>query len=302
MIMKKYLGIDLGGTAIKYSLMEEDGTVLNPHSIPTPKESLDAMIQVFDSIVVPVKDQISGIAISFPGRIDHVSGFIHTGGAVSQYMTKIPLKDILTERYQLKVAIENDGKCAAHAELWKGSLKEVDSGAVILIGHAVGGGIVLNHKVWRGVHSSSSEFSNLITDYQFDTQPGYWMQICGIAGLLRPFAQAKQLDFNKINGKLFFEALHQNDKDAQQIYQNYIKSLRSGIITLQAILDVEKFCIGGGISEQECLIEDVRAAVNQYFDSLPSYVALIRPEIDACTFRNNANLIGALKNFIDIHG
>lgn len=300
--MKQILGIDLGGTSIKYSLMDKEGTVFDVHHVPTPKDSFETLVQTLDQIVLPFKQQISGIAISFPGRVNPLTGFIYTGGAIASYMSNIPFKQLLEERYQLPVAIENDGKCAAHAELWKGNLQNVNSGAVVLIGFGIGGGIVLDGKVWRGAHSSSSEFSNLITDYYFDQKPGYWMDHCGIYGLLRPYAQRKGLDITKVNGKLFFEALNQQDQDAQSIYQHYLKSLRSGILTLQAILDVEKYCIGGGISAQDRLIEDIRQEINDYFDHIPNYVAQIRPEIDRCQFSNNANLIGALKNFIDIYG
>lgn len=301
--MNKILAIDLGGTAIKYGLLSKEGIILSTSQVPTPKESFEQFLQVLDSIVSPISKEISGIAMSMPGRVDHKTGFIYTGGAVSSYMTNVPLGTILQERYQLPVAIENDGKCAAHAELWKGNLQNVDSGAVILIGFGIGGGIVLNRKVWRGVHHSAGEFSYLVTDYQHGSEDSaFWNYSNGINGLLAPYATKKGLSLHEVNGKLFFEALRQKDQDAQEIYTHYIQYLLSGILTLQGILDVDKFCIGGGISKEDILIESIRNAVNSYFDHTPEYIAMNRPQIDRCLFSNDANLIGALKNFINIYG
>ncbi|MBR5290594.1 MAG: ROK family protein [Erysipelotrichaceae bacterium] len=301
--MKTYLCIDVGGTAIKYGLLHEDGTILSTDSIPTPKESIEEFYAVLDEIVHPVSQRISGIALSMPGRINNQTGYIHTGGAISRYMTKVPLGTLLTERYHLPVAIENDGKCAAHAELWLGNLKDVNSGAVIVLGTGIGGGIVLNQKVWRGLHGSAGEFSYLATDYDKSIiQNASWAFTNGVYGLLAPYAQIKNIPIHEINGKVFFEALSNKDEDAQQIFDIYLQRCLNGILTLQSILDVDRYCIGGGISSQDILIEAIEKKVNGFFDAAPDYVALIRPTIRRCAFNNNANLIGALKNFIDIHG
>lgn len=301
--MNKILAIDLGGTAIKYGLADKEGHLFSTGKISTPKESFDQFLHMLDSIVIPVLNQICGIAMSMPGRVDNLTGHIHTGGAVSSYMTDVPLGSILQKRYHLPIAIENDGKCAAHAELWKGSLKDDDSGAVIIIGYGIGGGIVLDRKVWRGIHHSAGEFSYLVTDYKHGSDDcAYWNYSNGINGLLAPYAIKKGIPLNQLNGEVFFEALHQDDQDAKECFENYIQYMLSGILTLQGILDVETFCIGGGISIEECLIESVRKAVNDYFDSAPEYIAMIRPQIKSCYFKNDANLIGAVKNFINIYG
>ena len=157
--MKTYLSIDVGGTAIKYGLLHENGTILSTDSVPTPKDSIEGFYKTLDEIVSPVLQMISGIAISMPGRIDNQTGHVHTGGAISSYMTNVPLGTLLSERYHLPVAIENDGKCAALAELWLGNLKDVDSGAVMLVGYGIGGGIILNRRLYRGIHAWRPEAS-----------------------------------------------------------------------------------------------------------------------------------------------
>lgn len=301
--MNKVLALDLGGTALKTGLLDTDGNILSTHQIPTPKESLEQFFDLLDSLIIPLQKDIVGIAMSMPGKIDNKTGHIYTGGAISRYMTDVPLKDLLEKRYHLPVAIENDGKCAALAELWKGNLSDVQSGAVIVIGYGIGGGIVLDGKLWRGVHHSAGEFSYLVTDYEHGSQDSaYWNYSNGILGLVAPYAKEKHIPLDQLNGQLFFEALQQHDEIAQRIFHRYIQYLLSGILTLQGILDIKKYCIGGGISQQNILIEALKDAVNRYFDTAPEYIALNRPQIDCCRFTNDANLIGAVKNFIDFYG
>lgn len=299
--MKKYLGIDIGGTFIKYALMSEDGDILEKGDTPTPKDTLDHMLESLDSFISKYKDEVSGIAISAPGRIDTHNGYMHTAGAINHYLGKTPLGDILTEKYGLPVAIDNDAKCAANAELWQGSLKDVSSGVVVIIGTGLGGGVVLENKVWRGIHGAAGEISNLPYDYTRLHEGAFWAGINGVYGLIKPYAVKKELPVEEVNGKVFFEALHNHDVIAKEVFDEYVASMVSGIVSMQALLDVEKFCIGGGISAQDVLINAIREGVDEFFTNNPWFPS-IKPVIDRCAFKNDANLIGALNNFYEVHG
>lgn len=295
--MNLYLGIDIGGTAIKYAIMNENAELFEKSEYPTPKDNLDEFYAILDKIVLPRKDKLQGIAISMPGRIDNSSGYVYTAGALSSYLKQLPLKELLEKRYSLHVAIENDGKCAALAELWLGNLKDVSSGAVIILGTGIGGGIILDGKPWRGIHGSAGEFSIISTSFDSHEFNAHWASSNGVYGLLAPYAMTKQVDIQTVNGKIFFEALNNHDEDAKKIFEHYIKTLISGLISIQSILDIERFCIGGGISAQDILIDSIREALDDYFIAGKGLLPLIKPEIERCAFRNDANLIGALKNF-----
>lgn len=299
--MKKYLGIDIGGTFIKYALMNELGEILEKGDTPTPKDTLDHMLDSLDSFISKYKDEVSGIAISAPGRIDTQKGYLHTAGAINHYLGNTPLADILTEEYGLPVAIDNDAKCAANAELWQGALKDVASGVVIIIGTGLGGGIVLDNKVWRGMNGAAGEISNLPYDYNHLNEHPFWAQINGVYGLIKPYAIKKELPIEEVNGRIFFDALHNNDEDAKEVFDAYIDSMVAGIVNIQAILDVDKFCIGGGISAQDILIDAIREGIDAFFESAPWFPS-IKPAIERCKFKNDANLIGALNNFYEVHG
>lgn len=299
--MKYYLGIDIGGTAIKYALMNDGGDILEKKETPTPQDTLDNMLESLDQCINEYKDKISGIAISAPGRIDAKTGYFYTGGAINHYLGMTPLGEILHEKYKLPIAIDNDAKCAANAELWKGNLQDVMAGAVIIIGTGLGGGLVLNHQVWRGVHGASGEISNLSYDYQHLSDEPFWAKINGVYGLLKPYAIKKEIPLEEVNGKIFFKALKQEDEIAKEVFDQYIGSMVSGIITMQALLDIEKFCIGGGISAQDILIDTITEKINQFFEE-NTWFPGIKPIIDRCYFKNDANLIGALNHFYELYG
>ena len=299
--MKKYLGIDIGGTAIKYALLTENGEFLEKGDTPTPQDTLDHMLEAIDSFASKYQSEISGIAMSAPGRINNKTGYLYTAGAINHYLGETALGDILSEKYHVPVAIDNDAKCAANAELWQGALKDVDSGVVIIIGTGLGGGVVLNHQVWRGRHGASGEISNLPHDYARLPERPFWAGINGVYGLIRPYAAKKGLDIKEVNGKTYFEALKQGDEDAKTVFDSYVLTMVSGIVNMQAILDVDKFCIGGGISAQDCLIDAIREGVDEFFMANPWFPS-IKPVIDRCQFKNDANILGALNNFYEVHG
>ena len=144
--MKTYLVIDVGGTNIKYALMKEDLSFVDKGEIETPKTNLDDFVNALVLLYEARKDQVDGMAFSLPGLIDSTKGFMYTGGALSHYLFNVNLVEMMQARTGVPVTIENDGKCAALAELWKGSLKGVDIGMVLTVGTGIGGGLVVGGK------------------------------------------------------------------------------------------------------------------------------------------------------------
>ena len=130
--MNTYLVIDIGGSAIKYALLDEQSTITEKHSIPTPMDSLENFINTIGTIYDTYAHCIKGMAISMPGILDPHTGFCYTGGAL-RYINNINMIDLLKERCPINITIGNDAKCAAHAELGFGSLQDVKDGAVIIL-------------------------------------------------------------------------------------------------------------------------------------------------------------------------
>lgn len=292
----KYLVLDIGGSAIKYALMTEQLGFIEKGKKPTPRDNIENFIEAIGEIYDEYKDIIEGIAISMPGVLDSEKGYAYTGGALT-YNNRKEIVKILQERCPTKIAIENDGKCAALAEVWKGSLKEYNDGIVIVLGTGVGGGIVRDKKIYKGKNFFAGEFSFIATDIN-DTEnnKNWWGVKSGSKALLDATAKVKNVLVEELDGYKVFEYANNKDEDILKVLDNFTYNLSIQIFNLQCVLDPEIIAIGGGISSQDILIEYIQKNVDKYHKSLNLDVP--KPNVVRCQFRNDANLIGALYNFI----
>lgn len=295
--MKEYMVIDIGGTHIKYSLMNENYEFIVKGEEKTPHTDLDTFIQTLRKIIEPARSNISGIAISAPGRINADTGFMYTAGALQSFLGGTDLAAKIQEFIDVPVTVENDAKCAALAELAKGSLQGIKHGLVITIGTGLGGGIIANGQVLRGFNFSSGEISNVPTSIKPQNDPiKAWAHINSSLILNRKYAVIKDLDPNAVTGHQFFEAVHAGDEQALAILDEYTTDFARGIFAVQVVLDSQRVCLGGGISAQDVLIDKIREKVHKIFDNPGSPV--MEPEIMRCAFGNDANLIGALHHHL----
>lgn len=293
----KYLVLDVGGTAIKYALMTEKLEFLEKGKIKTPRDSIENFIDNIGNIYDKYKNDIEGMALSIPGVLDSDTGYMYTGGSL-EYNTDKNMLKVLGERCKTKIAIENDVKCAALAELWKGNLQECENGVVILLGTAVGGGIIKDKKLYKGKHFFAGEFSFIAGNINVmsNNDKEWWGSLNGLDGLLDDFVKVKNLNRNEIDGIKFFEYANNDDKDALEILNKFTYKTALAIINLQCILDADKYLIGGGISEQDILIKYIKKNIDDYHSQFEYFVP--KPVVDRCKFRNDSNLIGALYNFL----
>ena len=298
--MKRYYVMDIGGTLIKYALMNEKAEILEQGKYPAIIEAYEPFMESLTENIDRYVGSFDGIAVSMPGRIDTATGIVHTGGAF-RFFKDDPLEKTLEERYHVPATLGNDAKCAAQAELESGSLKDVNSGAVIVIGTAIGGAIVLDHKVVMGSQCAAGEFSFMVTDYRKyadNIRNGCFIPMCTWAGnfsataLIRNYAKRKNEDPSNYDGIRFFEAYDAGDPDAIEVLEDMGGLAASGIMTIQTILDLEKIAIGGGISARQEVTDTIRRHLDKCFE-LPG-IPFRKPEIVRCRYGNDANLIGAL--------
>jgi predicted NBD/HSP70 family sugar kinase len=298
MIMSKYLVFDWGGTALKYALMNEEADILEKGSVPSPSRdsSKDSFFAIIDPVVNKYRAEIDGIAISSAGIIDSVQGIIQVVG-VFPFLNGCPIAKEMEERYGVRVTIENDGKSAALAEHWRGSLKGCDSGAVVVIGTAIGGGLILDGRLRRGKDFLAGEFSSMIIDVsRRDETEGYWSSL-GYRGLLNRYTGLTGEEAGTLTGKEFFRRLEEGDEKAKEALGSYTDALAATLFSLNMLLNLECISIGGGISEQPALMESLQASIEAIPEWNPDMRAgtnLPLPAVTVCVFHNDANLIGAL--------
>ncbi len=295
--MEKYLGIDVGGTEIKYALMTEED-ILEKGYIPTPSTTLDDFIEAIAGIYDKYRDQTDVIVMSAPGRIDSMKGYFYTGGAL-HYVHECNVADLIKERTGVRaVAIENDGKAAGLAEVWKGNLQFVKNGVIIGIGTGLAGAIVVDGKMRRGSHFSAGEVSLLMDNFRGDYWGSLWAMSNSTPSLIGRYRNHAGENCGVSNGREFFEKYNAGDELAKECLDDFCFEFVNGIMTMQAILDADRYCIGGGISQQPAVVETMNRKLDELYAKIGGRTPVQKPEIVACKYHNDANLIGALFHWL----
>ncbi len=298
--MKRYLVFDWGGTSLKYAYMSEDGQIIQKNSVSSPARSAtkEEFYTILDSVVNQF-DDISGIAISSSGVIDSVNGVVDVIGAFP-FLNGVCIAKELSQRYNKKVTIENDGKCAALAELWIGNLKDEDDGAVIVIGTNIGCAVILNRKLRRGKRFLCGELCACSTDDKHLNDPYSYAGQHGTPYLCKIMQEKMGLN-DEMDGIEAFNYINNKDPKALEALKEYTDSLAMMLFNIHIFLDLEKILIGGGISAQPVLLDSLRKSIR---DIATYHVDIVKgtyyplPVIDVCKFHNEANLLGALYHFM----
>ena len=244
--------------------------------------------------------------MSLPGFIDAEHGVVRGGGAPSLlYNVGTPVGPRLAQRCGCRVFLENDGKAAAIAELQLGALKGCTNGAVFIIGTGVGGGLVINGQLVRGIHCTAGEYSFVNTNADDWQNADKTMALqCSVTNLLRWYRARKHLpETAPLNGRLFFDAANAREPEALEVLHRLCKAVDVQIYNLTVLLDLEVVAIGGGISRQPLLLRMLNDIYEQEIIighpcSEEQARSLPRPAIVPCRFHNEANQVGALLGYL----
>lgn len=298
--MNKYLAIDIGGSYLKYALVDHSGNLHKSDKLKTPS-NLMGLKEEISKLIYDMKGDIKGVGISCPGQVDTENGIVYHGGAVP-FLHEFSFKKFVEDKFKVPCAVINDGKAAALSELWLGNLKDIKNSAAIVLGTGVGGGIIINGQVIQGSHFQAGELSFIprqVGGGDFDKYIG--MSTSAVL-FIRKAATILSLE-NIDDGKAVFNEINKgNNSLLQNLLKEYCQEIVHIILNLQAILDIEKVVIGGGISIQPILIE----TINKEYQYIRNQAELVKNsfkpvEIEACYFGNEANLLGAIYQlFLDI--
>ncbi len=305
-----YFGIDLGGTNIAVGIVNEEGKIVASDSTPTLAEREYPEI-VADMAMVCKRaaknagidmKEIKAIGIGSPGSIDSENGVVIYANNLK--FNKAPIAQELRKHIDLPVNIENDANAAAFGEYVENG-GGVDDFVFITLGTGVGGGIIINKKLYKGFNGIGGELGHitLVHNGKMCTcgNPGCWEAYASVTALIaqtkeaiekNPDSLMKKLaeEAGEVNGKTSFEAAKAGDEAAKAVVRQYTEYVASGLVSIINIFQPQKIVIGGGISRQgEYLIAPIREYCNKYgYNKL-----LARTEIRAATLFNDAGIIGA---------
>lgn len=291
--MGRYLGIDVGGTEIKYGIFDENGNefIEESGSAKSVRDDLDKIIDILSRIIKSAKE-IDGVGISIPGGVDNENGVIIEGGAIP-VLAGVDLIGILNEKTGFNVAIENDANCVVLAEKWIGNGKDCSSFVCMTIGTGIGGGMFINNKIHVGKNFFAGEFGYIIIEEFEDYNNIPTLSFSSATEpLLKQVALAKEMKFKDINGLKVFEMIENGDEVVIEAYRKWLRKLCIGINNVGFSIDPEKFLIGGGVSGAPRLIPDIKEElrkINPYTESW---------KIETCKHFNSSGKIGAVYNYL----
>lgn len=289
----KYLSIDAGGTSIKYAWLDPEGNILEQGKTPTPRTTKEDFLAVIKNIWEQEKGEKAGICLSLPGTINTKTGFIHQGGSLT-YHHQFNIKEYYEKEFQTRVEVENDARCATIAEKMIGNLQGISNGIVLTFGTGVGGCFVINGELYKGSHLISGEVSMLICkDLKSLGSNAVLGNIAGIPGFVKRVCKAKGVE--EANGETVFDWISQGDLIAVKLFEEYCYDVVIQLINLQLIIDPQRVCIGGGVSQNPIFVSSIKKALEQFYDSLP--YAIPRLDIMPCKYCNDANILGAFYHF-----
>ncbi|MBQ5990812.1 MAG: ROK family glucokinase [Oscillospiraceae bacterium] len=311
--MKYYVGIDLGGTNISAGVVNENYEIIAKASTKTncPRPASEIGEDMAKTAIEAVKkaelsmDQIEWVGIGTPGIADNANGVIVYSNNLG--FDNVPMADYIHKLIDKPVFIENDANAAAYGEFVAGAAKKANNAICITLGTGVGGGIIIDGKIYSGSNNAGAELGHIVIDPAGPQctcgRKGCFEVFSSATGLIRMSKEAMEADKDSImwklsaekNGKVTartpFDAMRAGDKSAKEVVDKYITYLAAGITNIINIFQPDILCIGGGVcNEGDPLLLPVKELVKKevYTRSLAKNTEIVIAELG-----NDAGIIGA---------
>ncbi len=302
-----YIGIDLGGTNIAAGIVTKDLKIIDQDSRPTllPRAHSDIVKDMADLCFDLLKrnnlkvSDIESIGIGSPGAIDSVNGIAVFSNNFR--WDNYPLPEKLREYINVPITVENDANAAAYGE-YLVSGEGTDSFIAITLGTGIGGGIILDKKIYRGFNGAGGEIGHTPLIYGgIDCNcgnSGCWERYASVTALIQQTKDAIKetpsslmAKAEKVSGRTSFDAAKQGDAAAQKVVDKYIEYVAAGVAGIINMFQPEIIVIGGGISKEgDYLLNPVREYAKKH-----TYGSHNLPltKIKIATLMNDAGIIGS---------
>ncbi len=288
-----FIAIDIGGTNIKYGVLNNNGEFLYKSEIKT-RTTFDNnfILNDIDFIITNIlmTYEISGVAISTAGIVSPEKGeIVYASSNIPNYIGT-NFKKHIKEKFNLICEVENDVNCAALGEMWLGCGKGYSSSFCITIGTGIGGSLIIDKKIVSGASNSAGEVGYL------NLGNGEIQKIASTKALVN--SVSRKFPAEKLNGKIIFERAKQGDIICIEGINKIIEDISNLIITINYVVNPEIFILGGGIMEQEDFIKPI--LINKLNEKVP-YSFIKNTDIGFASLGNKAGMVGALFNYLCKH-
>lgn len=290
------IGIDIGGTHIKAALVAADGTINNELRISTPQAGPESVIETICTVVHHLDSTNLPIGIGAPGVVD-AAGVVYNPANMLNWNT-VPLAELLTNKLNRRVVVDNDANCAAIAEAEAGIGSMHSSFLYATIGTGIGGCIIIDRNVFRGVTGGAGEIGHVIVrmdDTTSNTTEHVWRrgtveEFAGRNGIRTWYHGSADTSIEFLDIPEIAQLALNGDTRAIHTFQETARVLASGFSSVLAILGIPTIIIGGGIPQAyPPLINLVYNQMQQR--AIPTIAKQLT--ILPATFGNAAGVIGA---------
>ncbi|MDQ6828308.1 MAG: ROK family protein [Gemmatimonadota bacterium] len=315
------VGVDLGGTNIVVGAMPEDGSAQlavreeSTHSERGAEAVVDKIVAMIAAVISDViraqgahPQDFLGVGVGAPGPLDRDNGIVIV--APNLGWKNFPLRDEIAHRIHLPATLDNDANCATVGEWWQGAAKGGRNVVGLTIGTGIGGGIILDGKLYHGSSDVAGEIGHTTID-----QAGRYCR-CGNYGCLEAYASGPAIaqrarealerdeisalhrmvggDLDKLTAATVYNAAHDGDALALEVVRDTAKFLATGVANLLNLINPDVVVIAGGVTKAgDHLFEPLRAEVKR---------RAFRPAVAACrivpgSLPGTAGMVGAVATF-----
>jgi glucokinase len=319
------IGVDLGGTNIVCGAMPEDGSrEIAMRSQPTYAEQgadtvVDRMVQMIEDVIAltsaetgAAREDFIGVGVGAPGPLVRERGVVIVAPNLGWH--EFPLRDAIAQQVGLPVTLDNDANCATVGEWWVGAAKGGRNVVGLTIGTGIGGGLILDGKLYHGSSDVAGEIGHTTID-----STGRRCK-CGNYGCLEAYTSGPAIaerarealagDLNsmlpgmvqgrleRITAQTVYDASRLGDMIAREVVRDTARFLGAGIANLLNIFNPDVVVVAGGVTAAgDALFEPLRAEVRR---------RAFRPAVEACrivpgSLPGSAGVVGAVATFKQQH-
>ena len=290
----RVLAFDVGGTWVKYGVVDAQGRMLfcdhlATQSEPDGKALLTRLLAVAAPLVARYAP--SGVAFSTLGIIDPAEGrLVGAVEAIAGYFGQSP-KASFESAFQLPVVVENDGNCVALAEGWTGSAAGVRNYLALTLGTGIGGGIVIDGKLYRGANGAAGEWGYMLVDGKVWEDHASPRGLAAAAEAARPGCG--------LDAEAVFAARDAGDAEMAAVVAAWFGLLATGLANLLFAFNPSRVIVGGGITARgPAFLQELRAEMRLRLR--PEFYRMC--DIALASAGNQAGLLGAARLWLTQHG
>ena len=310
-----YLGIDIGGTAVKFGLVNGEGVMVS-EVLEYPVKFDNYETPIIETVVKSAREfmsknnknffDINGIGVSATGGINSKLGIVEGSAGHIKNWEGTNIKKRLEAEFGMNTAVLNDANAAALGEMWKGAAKGRENVVVMTIGTGVGGGIIVDSKILLGSKGFAGEIGHIPVNVDGEKCS------CENTGCIEHYGSTSALVRNvknavisgeitgikeeEVDGRLIFKEVAAGNKAVIKYVDEWINYISAALVGLVHTFNPEMVILGGGVSKQkELFVDKVRDKV--LHSVMDNFAQDLR--VEAAELGNNAGIIGAVKFVID---